>query len=327
MSWAIFQIFQVGCLVFTASLALNHKIRAGDIILYQTYFTSIVTQVSALIMLLPTITKGMESISSIGEVLNEHDVEDNCGKLVLEGLEGRFEFNNVNFAYPNTKERVLEGLTIRVQPGETIAFVGGSGAGKSTIINLLIGFNTPSSGDLTVDGNKITDINLRTYRKHIAVVPQNTILFSGSIRDNITYGLPSVTDEQVNEVIRAANLEELISNLPDGLDTLVGEHGNKLSGGQRQRIAIARAIIRNPKVIIFDEATSALDSVSEKLILDAMDHLTNGRTTFVVAHRLSTIRKADKICVLKNGRCEEFGTYEELMALKGEFFHMKTLQA
>lgn len=261
VSWAIFQIFQVGCLIFTASLALNNKIQAGDIILYQSYFTSIVTHVSALIMLLPTISKGMESISSIGEVLNEPDVENNSGKLILEGLEGRYEFKNVKFAYPGTRETVLTGLNIQVKAGETIAFVGGSGAGKSTIINLLIGFNMPSSGDLLVDGNKITEINLRTYRKHIAVVPQNTILFSGSIRENITYGLLSVPEELLNEAVQAANLTELISNLPEGLNTRVGEHGNKLSGGQRQRIAIARAIIRNPQVIIFDEATSALDSV------------------------------------------------------------------
>jgi ATP-binding cassette subfamily B protein len=159
------------------------------------------------------------------------------------------------------------------------------------------------------------------------VVPQNTILFSGSIRDNITYGLPTVNQTQLAKAIEAANLTDLITSLPEGLDTLIGEHGNKLSGGQRQRISIARAIIRDPKVIIFDEATSALDSVSEKLILDALDNLIKGRTTFIVAHRLSTIQKADKICVVRDGMCTEFGTYEELMALKGEFYRMKTLQS
>jgi len=303
------------------------KISPGDIILYQSYFTSIVTQVSALIMLLPTISKGMESIRSIGEVLNEHDIEDNSGKLVLDGLKGDYSFRQVRFAYPNTREDVLKGLNLEVKSGQTIAIVGGSGAGKSTIINLLIGFNLPSGGELLVDGNIISDINLRSYRKHIAVVPQNTLLFSGSIRDNITYGLPSVSEQQINEAIKAANLLELIDNLPEGIQTKVGEHGNKLSGGQRQRLAIARAIIRNPKVIIFDEATSALDSVSESLILDAMNNLTKNRTTFVVAHRLSTIRQADKICVLNQGACVEFGTYDDLMAQKGEFYHMKELQA
>lgn len=327
VSWAIFQIFQVACLVFTAWLVLEKKIAAGDIILYQSYFTSIVTQVSALIMLLPTISKGMESISSIGEVLNDHDVEDNSDKMILDGLEGTYTFEHVQFAYPNTTENVLKDLSISVEQGQTIAFVGSSGAGKSTIINLLIGFNLPGAGKLLVDGNDIRELNLRSYRKHIAVVPQNTILFSGSIRDNITYGLPGVTQKQIHNAIKAANLEALIQELPEGLETLVGEHGNKLSGGQRQRIAIARAIIRNPKVIIFDEATSALDSVSESLILDAMANLTKGRTTFVVAHRLSTIRQADKICVLNRGICVEFGTFDELMAKKGEFYAMKILQA
>jgi len=306
---------------------LEKKISPGAVILYQSYFTSIVTQVSALIMLLPTISKGMESIRSIGEVLNDHDIEDPAGKLVLDGLEGTYSFKHIHFAYPNTQDYVLKELNLEVEKGQTIAIVGGSGAGKSTIINLLIGFNLPSGGELLVDGNNISEINLRSYRKHIAVVPQNTLLFSGSIRDNITYGLQSVSERQLNEAIKAANLAELIDNLPEGLDTKVGEHGNKLSGGQRQRLAIARAIIRNPKVIIFDEATSALDSVSESLILDAMTNLTKNRTTFVVAHRLSTIRQADKICVLNQGTCVEFGTYDELMAQKGEFYQMKELQA
>lgn len=269
----------------------------------------------------------MESISSIGEVLNDHDIEDNTDKLILEGLEGSFEFNKVMFSYPNTTEHVLKGFDLKVKAGETIAFVGGSGAGKSTAMNLLIGFNLPSEGMLLVDGHSITEINLRSYRKHIAVVPQNTILFSGSIRDNITYGLSSVKEEVIWDAIKAANLTELIQNLPEGLETRIGEHGNKLSGGQRQRIAIARAIIRNPRVIMFDEATSALDSVSESLILDAMNNLTKDRTTFIVAHRLSTIRQADKICVFKAGRCVEFGTYEELMEKQGEFYRMKVLQA
>ncbi|MFT4143954.1 MAG: ABC transporter ATP-binding protein, partial [Mobilitalea sp.] len=327
VSWAVFQAFQVGCLVFTGIMAMKSNIQAGDIILYQSYFTTIIAQVSSLITLMPTMAKGLESVSSIEEVLNAHDVEDNCGKVKIKSVEGDFEFRDVKFQYNNTVSNVLNGLTLKVKKGETIALVGESGAGKSTALNLVIGFIKPTSGVLLVDGYDLKEINLRSYRKHIAVVPQNTILFSGSIRDNITYGLPSVDQAHLEEAIKAANLSDLINGLPNGLDTMIGEHGNKLSGGQRQRISIARAIIRNPKVIIFDEATSALDSVSEKLILDALDNLIQGRTTFIVAHRLSTIRKADKICVLRDGVCTEFGTYEELMAMKGEFYRMKTLQA
>lgn len=327
VSWAIFQLFQVGCLIFTGMLVLQNKLLAGDVILYQSYFTTIVSQVSALLTLLPTIAKGMESVSSIGEVLNAHDIEKHSGKPKVKDIHGAYEFRDLQFSYGGTEKNVLNGLNIKVNAGETVALVGESGAGKSTILNLVIGFLMPTGGELRVDGYDLKDINLRSYRRHIAVVPQDTILFSGSVRDNITYGLPSVTEEQLARVIKAANLTDVIHSLPEGLDTLIGDRGNKLSGGQRQRISIARALIRDPKVIIFDEATSALDSVSEKLILDALGNLIHGRTTFIVAHRLSTIRKADKICVLREGVCAEFGTYEELMALQGEFYLMKALQA
>lgn len=170
-------------------------------------------------------------------------------------------------------------------------------------------------------------IDLRTYRKQIAVVPQTSILFSGTIRDNIIYGQENVEEEKLDEVIRAANLKDLIDSLPDGLNTMVGEHGGKLSGGQRQRISIARALIRDPKIIVLDEATSALDSISEKLIQEALGNLTSNRTTFIVAHRLSTIRDADRIAVIDDGHCVEYGTFEELMELKGEFYRMKMIQS
>ena len=195
------------------------------------------------------------------------------------------------------------------------------------MLNLVIGFHLSEGGKVLLDGNDMREIDLRTYRKHLAVVPQTSILFSGSIRENITYGNENVTEEELNEVIRAANLTDLIESLPQGLDTLVGEHGGKLSGGQRQRIAIARALIRKPKVIVLDEATSALDSISEKLIQEALGNLTEGRTTFIVAHRLSTIRDADKIAVIADGHCVEYGTFEELMELRGEFYRMKMIQS
>lgn len=327
VSWAVFQIFQVVCLVFTAFLALRGKILPGDIILYQSYFSTIVNQVSSMITLLPTISKGMESVNSIGEILNAHDVEHYKGKKKFRKLKGEYEFKEVQYTYPNAETPIINGLSFHVSAGETIAFVGESGAGKSTILNMVIGFMLPKSGFLLIDGIDISEIDLRTYRKHLAVVPQNTILFSGSILDNITYGLEDVPQKQIDETIRAANLSDLIERLPDGLHTIVGEHGDKLSGGQKQRISIARALIRNPQVIILDEATSALDSVSEKLIQEALNNLTKQRTTFIVAHRLSTVRSADKIGVLRDGKCTEFGTYEQLMNLKGEFYQLKMLQS
>lgn len=327
VGWAIFQVFQIVCLGFTGFLAIKGTVMPGDITLYQSYFATIVGQVSSLMSLIPTIAKGIESVNSIGEVLLEEDIEHNDGKQVIEHVDGEFDFKNVMFRYNNIDKPVLHELNLHVDKGETIALVGESGAGKSTILNLVIGFNQANNGEVLVDGHNMKDIDLRSYRKHLAVVPQTSILFSGTIRDNIVYGMNNIDDKKLDEVVKAANLTELIESLPEGLDTMVGEHGGKLSGGQRQRISIARALIRNPKVIVLDEATSALDSISEKLIQEALGNLTKDRTTFIVAHRLSTIRDADKIAVIADGHCVEYGTYDELMALKGEFYQMKRIQS
>lgn len=327
VGWAIFQIFQVVCLGFTGFLAIKGTVMPGDITLYQSYFATIVSQVSSLMSLIPTIAKGIESVNSIGEVLLEDDIEQNEGKEIIKDIYGEFDFKDVTFRYNNIDRPVLHNLNLHVDKGETIALVGESGAGKSTILNLVIGFNQVNSGEVLIDGHNMKDIDLRSYRKHLAVVPQTSILFSGTIRDNITYGVDNVDEATLDEIVKAANLTDLINSLPDGLDTMVGEHGGKLSGGQRQRISIARALIRNPKVIVLDEATSALDSISEKLIQEALNNLTKDRTTFIVAHRLSTIKDADKISVIADGHCVEYGTYDELMNLKGEFYQMKKIQS
>lgn len=327
VGWAAFQIFQIVCLAFTGYLAFQGDILAGDITLYQSYFSTIVNQVSAIIALVPTIAKGIESVNSIGEVLLSEEVEHNEGKRPIGEVKGEFSFQDVHFKYKKDDRDILKGLNLAVKQGETIALVGESGAGKTTILNMVIGFYLTDEGKVLLDGQDLRDIDLRTYRKHLAVVPQSSILFSGTIRDNITYGCENISEERLQEVIKAANLKELVDSLPDGLDTMVGEHGGKLSGGQRQRVSIARALIRNPKVIVLDEATSALDSISERLIKEAIDNLTRGRTTFIVAHRLSTIRDADKIAVIDDGRCVEYGTYRELMELKGEFYQMKRIQS
>lgn len=327
VSWVIFNIFQVLCLVCSVILAIKGEIGIGDVSLYQTYFTSLVSKISGIVSLLPIITKGTESVHSIGEILSSHDIEDYKGKERLTSLQGAYEFKNVNFHYADDDRLVLKELNLKINPGETIALVGESGSGKSTIVNMAIGFFKPTDGDMFIDGKNAKDIDMRSYRRHIAVVPQNTILFSGTIRDNITYGITDVSDEEVMRAVEAANLTHVISKLPDGLNTNIGEHGDKLSGGQRQRISIARAIIRKPDVIIFDEATSALDTVSEAEIQNAINNLTENKTTFIVAHRLSTIRNADKIAVMRDGKCVEFGTYDELMSKKGEFYTFKTMQS
>ena len=324
-NWVVFSMFQMLCLFFTGYLAYKGSITVGDVTLYQSYFTSLIGQVSSIMGLLPIIAKGAESINSIGEILTSNDIENNAGKTQLQNLEGNYEFKNVCFKYDD-RTPVLNNFSLTVKKGETIALVGESGSGKSTLLNLVIGFNNIDSGSFKIDGIEANQIDMRSYRRFISVVPQNSILFSGTIRENITYGRRYVTDEMLNYAIKAARLDTVIKKLPDGIDTVVGEHGAKLSGGQRQRISIARAIIRDPKVIIFDEATSALDSVTEREIQTAIENHTENRTTFIVAHRLSTIRNADKIAVVKAGACVEYGTYNEHMAKKGEFYEFKKMQ-
>ncbi len=325
-NWVVFEGFQLICLVFTVVMFLNGQIAdVGDITLYQSYFTMLVTSVTMILAMIPTFTRGIEAVTSVGELMHAQEEENNDGKQPLTDVAGAYSFRNVNFSYEQGHP-VLSDFHLDVKPGETVALVGESGVGKTTVINMVIGYHFPDDGTVTIDGHNLREIDLRSYRKHIAVVPQNTILFSGTIRENITYGLPDVSDEKLAQILEAARLTETIEKLPNGLDTSVGEHGGKLSGGQRQRISIARALIRDPKVIILDEATSALDSVSEKKIQEALDHLTAGRTTFVVAHRLSTIKDADKIAVMEAGRCVEYGTYDELMAKEGAFYRYRKLQ-
>ncbi|WP_459479281.1 ABC transporter ATP-binding protein [Clostridium saccharoperbutylacetonicum] len=326
ISWVAFQVFQIICLGFTGYIAVKGYISIGEVVLYQTYFGSIVAQIAGVITLLPTIAKGLESVSSIGDILLSDDIENNRKKKKIKEVKGEIIFRNVNFQYKDSELPILTNLNFTINPGETIAFVGASGAGKSTILNLVIGFFQATEGQVLIDNQNIATLNLQSYRSHIAVVPQNAILFSDSIRENIIYGTNSISDEELNKIIKAANLEELIESLPDGVDTKITEHGMNLSGGQRQRISIARAFARNPKILVLDEATSALDSISEKKIQESIENLVRDRTTLVVAHRLSTIRNADKIAVIGNGGLEEFGTYDELMEKKGEFYKLKRLQ-
>ncbi len=326
VGWTVFQVFQAICLGFTAFMALKGYILVGDITFYQSSFTSVVNQVTAFINLLPIITKGLESIISVGEVLTSEDVEENDGREELKNLKGDFTFEHVGYRYPESTEDVLKDFNLEVPAGKTIAIVGESGSGKSTLISLVVGFMRPDTGRILIDGKDMSEVNLKSYRRQISVVPQSPLLFTGSLRDNITYGLDSPSEEQLNTAVDAANLRKLVNELPDGLDTRLEEHGANLSGGQRQRIAIARAIIRDPKVIFLDEATSALDVISEREIQESLSRLISGRTTFVVAHRLSTIRNADLIVVMDHGEIIEKGTYTELMEKQGIFYHMENMQ-
>lgn len=241
---------------------------------------------------------------------------------------GSIEFRKVNFSYPTRPDfTVLKEVNFKVQPGETVALVGSSGSGKTTIASLLLRFYDPVSGEVLIDGVNSKTISLTELRKQVALVPQDVILFAGSIRDNIAYGRPGASEEEIREAARKANAFNFIDSFPDKFDTLVGERGIQLSGGQRQRIAIARAVLKNPGILILDEATSSLDSESEQLVQEALDKLMVGRTSIVIAHRLATVRNADQIIVLQNGVVHETGTHQQLIGNdQGLYFKLSKLQ-
>lgn len=327
VSWIVFQIFQVICLTFTSFMALQGRITIGDVTMYQSYFSTIVNGITGIVGLIPIISKGLESVESVGDILLSEEIEEGqTGKRKIE-IKGEIRFEHVEFQYADAISPVFSDVSFTVKPGETIAFVGSSGAGKTTILNLIIGFARATKGKIYIDGTDMCEIDLKSYREHLAVVPQNSILFSGTIRENITYGLDDVDEEKLMEAVHESNLTELVESMPDGLETRISEHGGNLSGGQRQRISIARAFVRNPKILILDEATSALDTISEHQIKEATENLSRTRTTLIVAHRLSTIKDADKIAVIDHGGLEEFGTYEELMQKKGAFYRLQEMQS
>ncbi|MBR2374097.1 MAG: ATP-binding cassette domain-containing protein, partial [Lentisphaeria bacterium] len=232
-------------------------------------------------------------------------------------LTGLIEFKHVSFYYTKEKPPVINDFSLTVTPGQKVALVGPSGSGKSTLSNLLLRFYDVNAGSIKVDNLDIRRLSLNAYHSHIGVVLQESFLFSGTVRENISYAKPEATVEEIEEAARMANVEEFISQLPDGYDTIIGENGASLSGGQKQRLAIARAILKNPSILILDEATSALDTVSEYLVQEALDRLMEGKTTIIIAHRLSTVRNADTIVVLDTGKVVQQGTHDELMAQPG----------
>ncbi|GHF39814.1 ABC transporter ATP-binding protein [Streptomyces griseosporeus] len=329
LAWVVLNV--VGVLVLAAAALVSYYrvwgVTPGDVVMLSAFLTTLTNSTTTLAGLAPVITKGLESVRSVGEVLQAPELEDNEGKSEVTAVRGAVAFDGVGYAYDSGRAAV-RGFTLSVAPGETIALVGASGAGKSTVLNLVIGFIRPTSGRLLLDGTDMSTLDLRTYRRFVSVVPQESILFDGTVRENVAYGMEDEADEErVRAALRDANALEFVDRLPQGLDTLVGEHGARLSGGQRQRLAIARALIRDPKVLILDEATSALDTRSEALVQQALARLLRGRTTFVVAHRLSTVRGADRIAVMGDGRILETGTHDELLRRGGAYSALHAGQA
>ncbi len=328
-AWIAFQILSTGCLIGAAIASVTGllPVTAGQVVLLSTYFVQMTNSIVNLLNLAPIVTKGRESLLSIAEMLQEPDVEKNQGKHDVERVVGEYRFEGVSFRYSDDEPPAVDGIDLTIAPGETIAFVGPSGSGKSTVLNLALGFLRPTSGRILIDGVDMETLDLRSVRRRVSIVPQESVLFTGSIRDNVTYGLGDTDDSLVVRALRDANALDLVESLPDGLDTMLGERGARLSGGQRQRISIARALIRDPRILLLDEATSALDSASEELVQQALQTLRRGRTTLVVAHRLSTIRSADRIVVLEHGRIVEIGSHAELVGAGGTYARLHDIQS
>ena len=301
-------------------------ITAGSLIAFLIYAINLSNPVKRLSQVYGNIQKAMAAGDRVFAILDtKPEVVEKTNAIVLPEVDGRVRFDHVSFSYDGEK-KALDDFSLDVPAGRVVAIVGPSGAGKTTIANLLPRFYDATEGAITVDGIDVRDVTFQSLREQIGVVPQETMLFIATIKDNILYGRLDGTDEEVYAAAKAANALEFIERLPEGMDTLVGERGSSLSGGQRQRIAIARAILKNPTILILDEATSALDTESEKLVQEALERLMQGRTAFVIAHRLSTIKNADQIVVLREGKLVESGTHDELVAAGGLYQHLYSVQ-
>lgn len=324
-SFIIFCLFGsiVAVIWFGVYLASKHELEIGGLISFIIYSAFVGASFGGIAELYAQLQKAIGSLERVFDILDEQpeplDIADY--KSITQRIEGNVSFENVAFTYPSRKEiQVLKNINLNAEKGETIAIVGPSGSGKSTIVSLLLRFYDPQSGAILIDGKDARNYPLTELRNNMAIVPQDVLLFGGSIRENIAYGKPDATVAEIVEAARKANALEFIEQFPEKLETLVGERGVKLSGGQRQRIAIARAVLKDPSILILDEATSSLDSESERVVQEALDKLMVGRTSFVIAHRLSTIRKADKIVVIEKGEVREAGTHQELMQLENGLY-------
>jgi ABC-type multidrug transport system fused ATPase/permease subunit len=320
----------VGIVWYATQLMLENKITFGEVISFVIYTSFIGASIGGIAELYAQIQKAIGATERIFEILDQtpEKIDLNFDKKSAIRFEGNVKFENVEFSYPARKEvMVLKGLSFEAKSGESIAIVGSSGAGKSTITQLLLRFYEPDAGKILIDNKDAQSYSLTQLRDQMAIVPQDVMLFGGTIKENILYGNPNASMEEVIEAAKNANADLFISSFPDKYETVVGERGITLSGGQRQRIAIARAVLKNPSILILDEATSSLDSESERLVQEAIEKLMIGRTSFIVAHRLSTIRNSSKIIVLDNGVISESGTHEELIVKEnGIYANLSRLQ-
>lgn len=321
-------VVAIGALFMLPGAPEFARITPADYVAYLMFVTTLLTSIRRIVEFAEQFQQGMSGIERFKEIMDtEPDIVDAKDAVKLEKVSGEVEFRDVSFRYESENRNVLTHLNLKVKAGESVALVGPSGGGKTTLCSLIPRFYEVTSGDVLVDGVSIKSVTLNSLRNNIGVVQQDVYLFSGSVRDNIAYGKENATDEEIIKAAMMADAHEFISSLPDGYDTYVGERGVKLSGGQKQRISIARLFLKNPPILILDEATSALDNESEKMVQYSLEKLAKGRTTFTIAHRLTTIKNADRILVLTENGIEESGTHHELIAKGGIYSELYKLYA
>lgn len=311
---------------FGGNSVINGDITAGALVAFLTYAVNISNPIKRLSKVIAHIQRALAAADRVFNVLDMPELIKNVPDAKeLPHVKGNVEFQNVSFTY-DTEEPILNNVSFKAEPGQVVALVGPSGAGKSTVASLLPRFYEVTDGKIVVDGYDIREVTMESLREQVGIVPQETMLFNGTVYDNILYGRLDATKEEIEAAAKAANAHHFIMELPNGYDTQLGDRGVNMSGGQRQRIAIARAILKDPQILILDEATSALDTQSERVVQEALDRLMVGRTSFVIAHRLSTIKNADKILVMEKGKIVEEGSHEELMARNGLYAHLYQIQ-
>ncbi|MCQ2772651.1 MAG: ABC transporter ATP-binding protein/permease [Bacilli bacterium] len=317
--------FNVAILVVGGIFIALGKLEFAD---YSAFLISVnlfVAPINQLVSFMEQYREGVSGFTRFVEIMDAEEEHDD-GTYAFDSIEGNISFKNVTFKYEASNEDVLNNVSLDIKPGEKVALVGPTGGGKTTICHLLPRFYEIENGEITIDGHNIKESTLKSLRSHIGIVQQDVFLFAGTIRDNVTYGKLDATEDEINEAIKKARLDEFVSTLPNGIDTEIGERGVKLSGGQKQRISIARVFLKNPSILILDEATSALDNSTEFLIQQALDELCKGRTTICVAHRLSTIKNASKIFVISGGNIVESGSHEDLISHEGIYKSLYELQ-